>query len=80
MEKNYKGLYNLIYHSQYHEEALTIATYLPVYLYKRHKEKILSLFTPHYQELAINCKWKNGLPLYKEEQELEDTITKKIIY
>ena len=36
------------------------------------------MFDPHYQDLAISCIWKDGLPMYEEEKELEEAIVKKI--
>ena len=77
-KKNYYGNYNLIYHNQFHKEASTIATHLPTYLYKKYSSKILTLFNSHYQELATNCIQKDGIPMYKEEQDLEDVIAHKI--
>ena len=53
--KKYKNNYNLIYNSSDHNKASIIAIHLLAFLFKLYSDKILTLFSLYYQELAISC-------------------------
>ena len=45
-----------MYKYEYDNRASIIAAYIPAYLCKKYRDKILYIFEPFHQEKVINCK------------------------
>ena len=57
-----------------HQLSLTIFQQL----YKKNSGKVLHIFNPYYQDLAKEVIWENGIPMNKEEKELNDNLDEQL--
>ena len=57
VKKPYCSTYILIYKYKYYDKVSIIAAYLPAYLYKNYRDKILHIFELFHQEKVINYRW-----------------------
>ena len=72
IERNTNGGHCLFFKKKFHNEANTVADRLPAWFLKIYGKEVLTLFDPHYQDVAKEVKWINDKPYYEDELELNE--------
>ena len=78
IERSWQGDNTLWAKRKYREEASVYASHLPAWLVSLHGDAILTKLSAEAQDLVKSVKWRNGVPLYPEEAEIEDVTSQKI--
>ena len=78
IEKNPSGNYTLFYKKKFYHDVSTITDYLPVVMDKQYNSNVLHIFEPYYQDMAKDVVLENGIPIHKEEKELNDNLDEQL--
>ena len=78
IEKSWQGEQVAWAKRKYNEEAEKYTSHMAAWLVKWHGDGIFAKLDPDVQKMVKSVVWKNNLPLYPEEVEIEDASTMKI--
>jgi len=78
IEKSWQGEQVAWAKRKYHAEAEQHTSHMAAWLVKLHGDGIFAKLDPDIQKVVKSVVWKNNLPLYPEEVEIEDASTMKI--
>jgi len=78
IEKSWQGELVAWAKRKYHAEAAQYTSHMAAWLVKLHGDGIFAKLDPDIQRVVKSVVWKNNIPLYPEEVEIEDASTMKI--
>ena len=72
IERSWNGELTLWAKRKFKTEAETCSAYMAAWLANMHGDCIISKLDPDMQNLVKSVEWRDGMPLYPEEAEIED--------